>query len=85
MPAITIINAPPVSISPDEHRERTAATPASFSDIPPVLRHKEENAQVVIDPLVSDLTEEELKKGTVYIIERYVHSCFNPWSLTEIA
>ncbi|EJD06663.1 uncharacterized protein FOMMEDRAFT_102509 [Fomitiporia mediterranea MF3/22] len=69
MTIVTIINAPPTSISPNEHRERTAETPASFSDIPPVLRHKEENARVVFDPPVEGLTEEELKKGTVYIVE----------------
>ncbi|KAH8117764.1 regulator of volume decrease after cellular swelling-domain-containing protein [Phellopilus nigrolimitatus] len=56
-------------ISPDEHRERTAATPASFASIPPVLRHKEENVQVVLDPPVAELSEEDLSKGTVYVIE----------------
>lgn len=31
------ISAPPHSISPEAHAELTSRTPASFSDIPPVL------------------------------------------------
>ncbi|KAI5119010.1 hypothetical protein M0805_004419 [Coniferiporia weirii] len=69
MPAVTTISAAPSCISPDEHRERTAATPASFADIPPVLQHKEQNVQAVFDPPFADLSEDELKNGTVYIIE----------------
>lgn len=35
---LTPITAPPVSITLERHAELTSSTPASFSDIPPVLR-----------------------------------------------
>ncbi len=38
MPALTPISQPPHSISPAEHDQLTSSTPASFDDIPPVLR-----------------------------------------------
>lgn len=38
MPALTPIAQPPHSISPAEHEQLTSSTPASFDDIPPVLR-----------------------------------------------
>ncbi|THH11010.1 hypothetical protein EW145_g924 [Phellinidium pouzarii] len=69
MPVVATISAIPICISPNEHSERTAATPASFADIPPVLRLKEQNVQMLFDPPVADLSEEELKNGSIYIIE----------------
>lgn len=69
---ITPISSPPVYISRAEHNERTRATPASFADIPPVLVHKEDNVSVELDPPLEALSEEELKKGTLFIVERYV-------------
>ena len=71
MPAVTLIDAPPLSITLDEYNEASQATPASFSDIPPVLRHKAENIRITFTPPVPDLSEEELSKGTLYVIERY--------------
>ncbi|KLT41874.1 hypothetical protein CC85DRAFT_286116 [Cutaneotrichosporon oleaginosum] len=38
MPALTPISQPPHSISAEEHDQLTSSTPASFDDIPPVLR-----------------------------------------------
>jgi hypothetical protein len=35
---LTKIDQPPAHISEDEHTQLTASTPASFADIPPVLR-----------------------------------------------
>ncbi|WVO17846.1 hypothetical protein L204_105544 [Cryptococcus depauperatus] len=39
---ITVITAPPAFISPEEHAQVTSSTPASFTDIPPVLRWSDE-------------------------------------------
>lgn len=69
---VTIISAVPKYISKEEHGQLTAATPSSFADIPPVLRHKQEHVRAVFDPPVQDLSEDDLKKGTVYILERSV-------------
>lgn len=73
MPAVTIINAPPLSITPEEYREATQATPSSFSDIPPVLRHNAENIRISFSPPIAELSDEELNKGSLYVIERYVN------------
>ena len=70
MSAVTLIDELPKFITPDEHRELTGTTPASFSDIPPVLRHKEDTASVRFDPPVDSFTQEDGTKGTLYVIER---------------
>lgn len=75
MSSIKLIDAVPTFISQEEHTELTGVTPAAFTDIPSVLRHQENGVAVTFDPLVSELTEEELKDGTLYIIERHVHFC----------
>lgn len=72
MPAVTIITAQPLSITPEEYNEASQTTPLSFSDIPPVLRLKAENIRISFKPSLTDLSEEELSKGTLYVIERYV-------------
>ncbi|VDC04809.1 unnamed protein product [Peniophora sp. CBMAI 1063] len=69
MSAVTLIDSLPKFITPDEHRELTGTTPASFSDIPPVLRHKEETASVRFEPPVEGFTQEDGTKGTLYVIE----------------
>lgn len=45
---LTPITSPPPSISPAAHDELTSSTPASFADIPPVLRW-EDDAEVVVE------------------------------------
>ena len=70
MPSISIIDSLPNFVTSEQHPEQTGSTPASFADIPPVLRHKEENVNVNIDPPLSELSGEELSKGTLYVIER---------------
>lgn len=69
MPAITIISALPHYVSREEHAEITSRTPENFSDIPPVLRRKEEGVRVALEPPLPDWTPDDLK-GTLYIIER---------------
>ena len=70
MPSISIVDALPNFVTSEQHAEQTGSTPASFADIAPVLRHKQENVNVIIDPPLSTLSEEELSKGTLYVIER---------------
>ncbi|KAL0954702.1 hypothetical protein HGRIS_003651 [Hohenbuehelia grisea] len=69
MPAATLIDSLPASISPEEHKVLVGSTPVSFSDIPPVLRHKEENVAIAFDPPVDGFTTENPAKGTLYVIE----------------
>ncbi|KAF8515383.1 regulator of volume decrease after cellular swelling-domain-containing protein [Hysterangium stoloniferum] len=68
MPVVLIL-LPPRSISPAEHHQLVASTPASFSDIPPILRHKEENVSVSLDPLLEGFEAEDGAKGTLYVTE----------------
>ncbi|KAI0714384.1 regulator of volume decrease after cellular swelling-domain-containing protein [Cerioporus squamosus] len=67
--AITLVSSLPTHISPEEHKTLSASTPASFADIPPVLRHKEDNVSVTLDPPVEGLSAEDGANGTLYVIE----------------
>ncbi|TFK82701.1 hypothetical protein K466DRAFT_603449 [Polyporus arcularius HHB13444] len=67
--AITLVSSLPTHISPEEHKTLSASTPASFADIPPVLRHKEENVSVTLDPPVDGFSAEDGAHGTLYVIE----------------
>jgi hypothetical protein len=71
MAPIQLISALPKCVSLEEHTSLIASTPASFSDIPPVLRHKQENVSVIFDPPLDNLSQELLVKGTLYVIERF--------------
>jgi hypothetical protein len=70
MAPITFVDALPRFTSPEEHRAMIASTPTSFSDIPPVLRHKEEDVSVSFEPALDGFSPEECAKGTLYVIER---------------
>lgn len=74
MAPIVIIDELQKFISPEEHRNLIASTPASFSDIPPVLRHQEEDVSITLDPPLDGFSAEECAKGTLYVIERYAIS-----------
>ncbi|KAN0138882.1 Regulator of volume decrease after cellular swelling domain containing protein [Lactarius tabidus] len=69
MPAVTFIDAIPNHISEEDHRTLTGATPASFADIPPVLRHKVNDIAVAFDPPLDGFSGEDSARGTLYIIE----------------
>ncbi|KAI0297265.1 regulator of volume decrease after cellular swelling-domain-containing protein [Multifurca ochricompacta] len=69
MAVITFINTIPNHVSVEEHRELTSNTPASFSDIPPVLRQKVDNVRVAFDPPLDGFPPEDGALGTLYIIE----------------
>ncbi|KAI9512960.1 regulator of volume decrease after cellular swelling-domain-containing protein [Russula earlei] len=69
MPAVSFIDAIPNHVSIDEHRSLTGATPASFSDIPPVLRQKVDDVRVAFDPPLDGFSPEDGARGTLYIID----------------
>lgn len=71
MVALTLIDAVPAHVSPEEHKNLVGSTPASFTDIPPVLRWKEEGVRVALDPAMSGWAEEDGKEGTLFVLERY--------------
>jgi len=64
-----VITAVPDFISPEEHRDILASTPSSFSDIRPVLRHKQEHVSVTLDPPLDGFTPADGANGVLYIIE----------------
>lgn len=70
MAPFILISSLPVYVSPDEHRNIVASTPASFTDLPAVLRHKQENVSVTIDPPLNAFAAEDCANGTLYITER---------------
>ncbi|KAF9243557.1 regulator of volume decrease after cellular swelling-domain-containing protein [Melanogaster broomeanus] len=69
MVSATIITHVPTFVSPEEHRNIVGSTPTSFNDIPPVLRHKEENVTVSLDPPLDEFTAEDGAHGVLYVIE----------------
>lgn len=72
MAPVVVVDSLPTFVSPDVHREMVASTPASFNDIPPVLRHKEENVSVKLDPPLPEFTADDCANGSLYVIEKYV-------------
>ncbi|KAG8906058.1 hypothetical protein FRB99_007715 [Tulasnella sp. 403] len=68
MPAITVITSLPPYITAQEHSQITSKTPEDFSSIPPVLRHKQENVSVQLEPPIPELSSDNAK-GTLYVIE----------------
>ncbi|KAG9315135.1 regulator of volume decrease after cellular swelling-domain-containing protein [Chiua virens] len=69
MSTVIVITTVPVFVSPDEHRAIVASTPSSFSDIPPVLRHKEVDVSATLDPPLDGFAPEDGASGTLYIVE----------------
>jgi len=69
MVSATIITDVPTFVSSEEHRNIVGSTPTSFNDIPPVLRHKEENVAVSLDPPLDEFTAEDGAHGMLYVIE----------------
>jgi nucleotide-sensitive chloride channel 1A len=77
MPGVSFIDAVPNHVSVEEHRTLTGATPASFSDIPPVLRQKVDNVRLTFDPPLDGFSpERDGALGTLYIIERFISPSF---------
>jgi hypothetical protein len=84
MPSVTLSTSVPTSVSLEEHRALVGSTPASFNDIPPILRHKEENVSVTLDPPLDGFSEQDGAQGTLYVIERQAAALeILPW-LTDV-
>ncbi|KAI6042462.1 regulator of volume decrease after cellular swelling-domain-containing protein [Pisolithus marmoratus] len=69
MVSATIITSVPSFVTPEQHSDIVRATPGSFSDIPPVLRHKEDDVSVTFEPTLEQFTTEDGKNGTLYVID----------------
>lgn len=69
MPAVNLISTLPNFTSQDEHTTIVGSTPNSFTDIPPVIRHKEENVSVVLEPELEGFSNAQ---GTLYVLTRSV-------------
>ncbi|THH27390.1 hypothetical protein EUX98_g6799 [Antrodiella citrinella] len=69
MAAFTVITALPTYVSQEQHKELVASTPASFSDIPPVLRHTQQNVSINFDPPSEEFPAADSANGTLYVIE----------------
>ncbi|KAJ7086058.1 regulator of volume decrease after cellular swelling-domain-containing protein [Mycena belliarum] len=69
MPSATLVQSVPVFVSREEHRSIAAETPVAFTDIPPVLRHREDNVSVTLDPPLDGFSAEDGAQGVLYIIE----------------
>jgi hypothetical protein len=69
MPAVNFISTLPNFTSQDEHTTLVGSTPNSFTDIPPVLRYKEEGVSVVLEPELEGFSNAQ---GTLYVLTRSV-------------
>ena len=72
MPGLKSIADVPNFVSKEEHTALVGSTPTSFNDIPPVLKHKEENVSVTIDPAFEGFLSENAVQGTLYVLTRSV-------------
>ncbi|KAF8150733.1 regulator of volume decrease after cellular swelling-domain-containing protein [Crassisporium funariophilum] len=68
MPSVNIINTLPTFVSKEEHTTLVGSTPNSFNDIPPVVRHKEENVSVKLDPPLENFSDQDALQGTLYVL-----------------
>lgn len=66
-----LVDSVPKYSTKDQHKTLVESTPTSFTDIPPVLKHKEDNVAVLLDPPLNGFSNEDSKTGTLYILERY--------------
>jgi hypothetical protein len=70
MPAVNPITNLPHFITKDEHTTLVGSTPNSFNDIPPVIRHKEENVSISLDPPLEGFPNTNAAQGTLYVLTR---------------
>lgn len=63
---ITFLTSPPPALTPAELVELSAATPESFEGIAPILRHKELDVELTIEPEFEGFKG---GKGELYVTE----------------
>ncbi|KAH7106446.1 regulator of volume decrease after cellular swelling-domain-containing protein [Auriculariales sp. MPI-PUGE-AT-0066] len=68
---LTIIEGPPPFTTPEHHRQLTSATPDSFDSIPPIIRHKDDNVTLTLDPPLDQIPSQNAS-GTLYVTEKVV-------------
>ncbi|TFK27124.1 hypothetical protein FA15DRAFT_636074 [Coprinopsis marcescibilis] len=68
MPAVNLINGVPNFVTDEEYRSLAASTPTSFNDLPPILKRKEENVSVTLDPPVDGFSEQDAASGTLLVL-----------------
>ena len=71
MPPPALVDSLPVYVSLEEHINLISSTPTSFNEIPPVLRHREDNVSITLDPPLEGFSSAECVSGTLYIIEKF--------------
>lgn len=69
MPAVNLISTLPAFTTQDEHTTLVGSTPNSFTDIPPVVRYKEEGVSVTLEPQLEGFHSVQ---GTLYVLTRSV-------------
>jgi chloride channel, nucleotide-sensitive, 1A len=72
MPAVNPVSTLPSFTSLEEHKILLTSTPNSFQDIPPVLRHREDNVSIALDPPFEGFSAEDAAKGSLYVLTRYL-------------
>jgi hypothetical protein len=70
MPAVTLIDAIPAFVTQEEYSSLSASTPNSFNDLPAILKYKQENVSVDIQPPVEGFSNEDSASGTLYVLTR---------------
>ena len=70
MPTVSLISTVPSYVTKEEDNSLCASTPASFSDLPPILVHQEGNVSITLDPPVEGFSAEDAAQGTLYLISR---------------
>lgn len=68
--AVVLTSTLPVFNTPEEHRQLVSSTPQNFSDIPPVLRHKQGDVNVVFEPAIPH--QSSWGPGTLYVIDSHL-------------
>ncbi|KAF9526359.1 regulator of volume decrease after cellular swelling-domain-containing protein [Crepidotus variabilis] len=67
MPAVNLISNVPPFASAEEHATIIGSTPNSFTEIPAVLKHKEENVSVTFEPPLEGFASAAVQ-GTLYVL-----------------
>jgi nucleotide-sensitive chloride channel 1A len=71
MPSVKFIDAVPKFVSKEEHTALVGSTPTSFNDIPPVIKYRDENVSITLDPPLENFSSENTVQGTLYVLTRY--------------
>ncbi|ORY73625.1 regulator of volume decrease after cellular swelling-domain-containing protein [Leucosporidium creatinivorum] len=79
--AITLLSTAPPALTSAELAEISATTPSTFEGIAPLLRHKEEQVEVTVDPAFEEFTG---GKGELWITEGAV-SFYSPSTSTGLS